>query len=76
VEATIFGAISILFFLFQEQESSSSGWMAWKTGRSSKVNWLARSSDETSKLKKPPVLNRQTKTICNRIGKIILGINL
>ena len=39
MKATIFGAISLLFLLFQEQLLSSSGEIAQKTGRSSRVSW-------------------------------------
>ena len=38
MKATILGAISLLFFLFHLQLLSSSGWMAQKTGKSSKVS--------------------------------------
>ena len=49
VKATIFGAVSSFFFLFQEQERSSSDVIDLKTGRSRRVSWLAKSSGVTSK---------------------------
>lgn len=44
VKLTTCGAMTSLFFLFQEQLESSAGWMDLNTATSSRVNWLARSS--------------------------------
>jgi hypothetical protein len=47
VNATTLGAFTNLSFFVHSQLDSSSGWMAAKMGKSSRVNWLANSSGVT-----------------------------